>query len=119
MTFSTPCNVRWTGPKAALTSHEGTEVAVLTTGPPGVLVFPGLVAWSPDLALLYRVDETHLEAADAPTALGGWDGTTVTPELVSAILQQDAAIPTLVEVMNSDETLGPKVVQGVMAGMAG
>ena len=117
MTFATPCNIRWAGPKAALTTPDGNEVAVLTPGTPGVLVFPGLVAWSPDLALLYRVDEAQLEAVEAATALGGWDGTTVTPELVSAILQQDSAISTLVEVMNGDEALAPKIVQGVMAGM--
>jgi hypothetical protein len=119
MPFLTPCNIRWTGPKAALTSPDGTQVAVLTPGTPGVLVYPGLVAWSPDLALLYRVDDTNIEAVESSTALGGWDGTTVTAELVGAILQHDDAIPTLVEVMNSDESLGPKVVQGVMAGMAG
>ena len=119
MSLSSPCRVKWTGPKAALTSPDGTEVAVLTAGTPGVLVFPGLVAWSPDLALLYRVDEAQLEAAEAPTALGGWDGTTVTPELVNAILRQDSAIATLVEVMAGDEDLAPKIIQGVMAGMGG
>ena len=126
MTIPTPCTVRWTGPKAVLTSPEGAEVATLTPGVEGVLVYPGLVSFHPDLALLYRVDETHIEVIDAPlvipdpaTALGGWDGKTITPALVRGILSLDAAIPTLVAVMNDDDDLGPKIVQGVMAGLGG
>ena len=123
MSLSPPCPVRWTGPKAVLTSPDGEELATLIPGVEGVLVYPGLVSFHPELARLYRVDETQLEGIDDtlatpdPTALGGWDGETISPALVQGILSLDNAIPTLVTLMSEDEALAAKIVQGVMAGM--
>ncbi len=119
----TPCKIIWTGPDFDLPSLDGGHLGRVTAGAEGVLVYPGLAAFSPDLALLYRVDAEHYDVhspgdASADAALGGWDGVTVTPVLVKTLLDLDDAIPTLVKVMNENPALGPKVVQGVMAGMS-
>lgn len=122
--MQTPCKFRWNGPAINLANpNGGATLGVVQAGQEGVLVYPGLAAFSPDLALLYRVDESHLEIeATSPSraeGLCGWDGQTVTPALVKALLEQDDAIPTLVEVLNDNPDLGPRVIQGVMAGMGG
>ena len=117
----TPCKIIWTGPDFDLPSPDGSHLGRVTAGAEGVLVYPGLAAFSPELALLYRVDDTHYTIQSAPTNggdLGGWDGETITANLVKTLLDLDEAIPTLVQVMNDNPELGPKVVQGVMSGMA-
>ena len=115
--LSTPCKIRWTGPTSTLSSPTGFgDMGRLSKGAEGILVYPGLAAFSPDLALLYQVDEADYEVLDA-TDLGGWDGATVTPVLVKTLLDLEEAIPTLVEVMQGNPELGSKIVQSVMAGM--
>ena len=119
--MTAPCKFLWNGPPINLSNPNGEgSLGIVKQGHEGVLVYPGLAAFSPDLALLYKVDEAHIDT-DLPLTggLGGWDGKTVTPALVKALLELDGAIPTLVKVMNDNPDLGPKVVQGVMAGMAG
>lgn len=122
-TDTTPCKIRWTGPSVDLSDSNGNEIGSIESGTEGVLVYPGLAVFSPDLGILLEVEADNYEVVpsttEAPNAiLGGWDGTTITPELIHAILSLDAAIPTLVQVMNDNPELGPKVVQGVMAGMS-
>ena len=116
-----PCKIRWTGPTCTLPSPTGGEsMGHVAQGAEGVLVYPNLASFSPNLALLYRVDPSHYEVIKeegSNGAFGGWDGTTVTPELLKALLDLDDAIPTLVQVMAENPALGPKVVQGVMSGM--
>ena len=116
-----PCKITWTGPDFDLPSPDGTShLGRVTAGSTGVLVYPGLAAFSPDLALLYRVEEAHFTCV-APTSrddLGGWDGTTITPTLIRTLLNHVETVPILVQVMTDDPDLGPKVVQGIMAGMS-
>ena len=115
----TPCKIRWTADTYQLTDHAGNLMGSVTAGADGVLVYPGLAAFSPDLAMLYQVEEGQYETLDGTSHdLGGWDGETVTADLVKTLLGLDSAIPMLVEVMNDNPDLGPKVVQGVMAGLA-
>ncbi len=117
--MSTPCKIKWTGPQATLVSPQsGETLYTVMPGSEGVLVYPGLASFHPDLALLYKVEEGHYAPTPPEGDLGGWDGQTVTPALVKQLLDLEEAIPTLVKVMNDNPDLGPKVVQGVMAGMA-
>ena len=119
--MTTPCKIIWTGPDFDLPSPDGTtHLGRVTAGNEGVLVYPGLATFHPDLAILYRVEASHFSrvAETGNGALGGWDGTTVTTTLVKTLLDLDNAIPTLVQVMKDNPDLGPKVVQGVMAGMS-
>ena len=114
--MTTPCKIIWTGPDFDLPSPDGTtHLGRVTAGHEGVLVYPGLATFHPDLA-----EASHFSrgAETGNGALGGWDGTTVTTMLVKTLLDLDNAIPTLVQVMKDNPDLGPKVVQGVMAGMS-
>ena len=104
-----PVKIQWTG--ASCTLDNGTLVA----GTEGVLVGPNLAAWPSITNTLYSAPEGQYRVV--ADNLGGWDGATVTPDLIRTVLNHPSAIATLVDVMNSDPDLGPKVVQGVMAGL--
>jgi hypothetical protein len=104
-----PVKIQWNSAPVALdngTLHTGTE---------GVLVGPSLAAWPSITNTLYSVPLASCKILSAD--LGGWDGTTVTPDLILALLSHPDAIGVLVETMNTNPELGTKVVQGVMAGM--
>ena len=119
--MNTPCKIKWTGPQASLVSPQsGETLYTVMPGSEGILVYPGLASFHPDLALLYRVEDGHYSLSSEDSSdgdLGGWDGKTVTAALLKQLLDLEEAIPTLVKVMNDNPDLGPKVVQGVMAGM--
>tara|TARA_R110000851_G_scaffold52444_5_gene124838 strand:- start:149 stop:469 length:321 start_codon:yes stop_codon:yes gene_type:complete len=104
-----PIRIKWNSAPVAL--DNGT----LTTGTEGVMVGPGLAAWPSITNTLYSVPLSNCEVLSSD--LGGWDGTTVTPDLILALLSHPDAIAVLVQTMNAHPELGTKVVQGVMAGL--
>ena len=60
---------------------DGKPLGTVRAGAECVLVYPGLVAFSPELSVLYQADAAHYEAVEDPNGAGwgGWDGTTCHP----------------------------------------
>jgi hypothetical protein len=120
---ATPCRIRWIGETLELAGADGEDLGKIESGDEGVLLDSDLALFLLDLAP-FAVDADSYELVHPPPTItttsegfGGWDGVTITPEFIKAVLSLPSAIPTLVEVMKADPSLGPKVVEGVMAGM--
>ncbi len=112
-----PVKIKWTGPRCTLDDNGDNPGTHLAPGDVGVLVGNNLAAWPGKGARLYLAYPEQYEVLAAGESLGGWDGSTVTPELIQAVLAHPNAISTLVEVMNADPELGPKIIKGVMDGL--
>ena len=107
-----PVKIKWIGQPYML--GDG---VLLRPGEEGVLVAPNTAAWPEVTSQLYTLPPQEGLYTVVAGGLGGWDGTTVTPELIRAVLAHPNAISTLVQILQDDPELGPKIIQGVMAGL--
>lgn len=108
-----PVKITWAGGAVTLDGN------MLEPGTEGVLIGNGLAAWPTVSTRLWSADAKTYTVVDDGTdgPLGGWNGTTVTPDLIRAMLAHPEAVPTIVQLMQEDPELGPRIVEAVMGSM--